>query len=1049
MHYHHFCGCYYVCAPAPYYGTLPPVRWLPQVAVSAHTTILSATSRTVLTQTFSNPSSADAIPEATYTFPLYDGVGVVGFNCRIGQRIIRGVVKEKAKAKAIYEEAVARGETAGLLEQLPESSDVFTTKIGNIPAGEEVIVELTYFGELKHDAEADGIRFTIPTRIMPRYGELPGGIIEPGSHSRSRRATESGGIRITVDVALPPQSNIRGIQSPSHPIAVTMGSITAGSKGSVFEPNKGAATLSLGKAELEKDFVLVVMVPDIVKPQALLETHPTISNQRALMVTLVPRFSLPPQKPEVVFIVDRSGSMSSNIPTLISALKVFLKSIPLGVKFNICSFGSSYSMLWKRSQTYDQTSLKSAIKHVEKFGADMGGTEMFAPMKAVIENRQDGMALEVMLLTDGEIWNQQELFSYLNKEVQQSEVPIRVFTLGIGNGVSHSLIEGIARAGNGFSQAVGLDEKLDGKVVRMLKGALSPHIRDYHIEVKYRSDDGEGTDEAIDRVSEGLRIVDLDSKSSPTSENTQKISLFDEDVDMGREATPVADSDGTIEKYAHLPEVPQPKLLQAPSRIPPLFPFSRTVIYLLMSPQSNQRTLKCVLLKGSFGNVPLELEIPVQVLQDKAETIHQLAARKAVGELEEGRGWIFDAKDEGGVPIKERFEGRWGDIVEREGVRLGVEFQVGGKWCSFVAVESNDAELAGKEKARIRAAERRENEKVLMEEDACMDFSPGSMADISFADDDNYSIATSAISTGTFVSTSTNASVNTPFQDNRARMQGQSLLAGMQGQRILAGGICMKSHPGGRGRGGISRRTLVNGNFERADPPARKLKRLSAFPVSGPGAPPPPPPPIGGPAFGQVQTLAAPMVPFPVGSATPLIPRRLRRSAPASAGGAYTDSVPKQTDGGMVEKVSRKRRSLGFFKSKKSEASQGAPPEFYEDGGGDEGNISPISTPKPAETLHALIALQSFTGSWDLTSSLCALLGLTLPDTQAKVQDKKLWGVWATILVIVYLEGKLADEEETWDLVVGKAKDWVRGEKVTLEGGLERLERLAKELLGV
>jgi Vault protein inter-alpha-trypsin domain/von Willebrand factor type A domain len=1070
-HIHYFCGCYYVCGPAPYHGALPPVRWLPQVAVSAHTTILSTTSRTVLTQTFSNPSSADAIPEATYTFPLYDGVGVVGFNCRIGKRIIRGVVKEKAKAKAVYEQAVARGETAGLLEQLLESSDVFTTKIGNIPAGEEVVVEITYFGELKHDAEADGIRFTIPTTIIPRYGELPGGIIEPGSNSKSRRATESSGIQITVDVALPPQSNIRGIQSPSHPIAVTMGGITAGSKGSEFEPNKGAATLSLGKAELDNDFVLLVMVPDIVKPQALLEIHPTISNQRALMVTLVPKFSLPPQKPEVVFIVDRSGSMSSNIPTLISALKVFLKSIPLGVKFNICSFGSSYSMLWKRSQTYDQTTLKSAIEHVEKFGADMGGTEMFAPVKAVIENRQDGMALEVMLLTDGEIWNQQELFSYLNKEVQQSEAPIRIFTLGIGNGVSHSLIEGIARAGNGFSQAVGLDEKLDGKVVRMLKGALSPHIRDYHLEVKYGSDGDEDTDEAIDRVAEGLRIVDLDPKSSSASENPQKISLFDEDVDMDREPTPVADTDGTVEKYTHLPEVPRPKLLQVPSHIPPLFPFSRTVIYLLMSPQSNQRLPTSVLLKGSFGNVPLELEIPVQVLEDKAETIHQLAARKAVGELEEGRGWIFDAKDEGGVPIKERFEGRWGDIVEREGVRLGVEFQVGGKWCSFVAVEANDAELAEKEKARIKAAERREHEKVLIEEDALdMNFQsftggggpypPASTLD----DDDTSSIATSAISTGTFVSTSTAASVNKPFQGdsgqiNDSRIRRRDILGG----RLGSG---MRAHTRGRGRGGISSRTILNNDSEHAGPPTEyspERSRLTAAPQSSPVylsaiepksfAAPPPPPLAGGPAFGQA-CLPPGMTHHYIPQAASPAPQpkgRLPTSPPGSVGSTSPDGATLHMSEEKSEKA-KKRSKPAFFKLRTLKASQGTSPKVYEHDEGDEMDIPSNPTPKPTnptETLHALIALQSFAGSWALTSGLCDLLGVTLSNAQAKVQDKKLWDVWATILVVVYLEQKLANEEETWDLVVGKARDWVKGEKVTVEGGLEGLERLAKELLEI
>lgn len=51
---------------------------------------------------------------------------------------------------------------------------------------------------------------------------------------------------------------------------------------------------------------------------------------------------------------------------------------------------------------------------------------------------------------------------------------LRVFALGIGNSVSSALIEGVARAGNGFAQSVGEGEKLDGKVIRMLRGALTP-----------------------------------------------------------------------------------------------------------------------------------------------------------------------------------------------------------------------------------------------------------------------------------------------------------------------------------------------------------------------------------------------------------------------------------------------------------------------------------------------------------------------------------------------------------------------------------------------
>lgn len=157
------CGCYYV----PSVETYGTKQFLPQVDLKAHTTVLSTASRTVLSQTFINPSSTTDIKECKYVFPLYDGVSVVGFTCQVGSRTINSVVKEKAKAKEEYDAAVERGETAGLLEQGP-TSDVFITSLGNVPAGKEILVVVTYIGELKHNLGSDGIRFTIPTTISPR-----------------------------------------------------------------------------------------------------------------------------------------------------------------------------------------------------------------------------------------------------------------------------------------------------------------------------------------------------------------------------------------------------------------------------------------------------------------------------------------------------------------------------------------------------------------------------------------------------------------------------------------------------------------------------------------------------------------------------------------------------------------------------------------------------------------------------------------------------------------------------------------------------------------
>ena len=675
------CGCYYHIASTEYHIRIQK-HYLPLVSSTVHSTILSTTSRTTLTQKFTNPSTTSAIKECTYTFPLYDGVSVVSFTCRIGKRVLRGLVKEKKKAKEIFDDAVSKGETAGLLERAEEAADVFSTKLGNIPAGGSVIVEIEYVGELKHH-DTEGIRFTIPTKIAPRDGSYHS-VLVGGSEAHAE-----GGIKITVDVSMPEGSFIKGVQSPSHPIAVSMGTLSVASNADP-EMSKASATLSLGSAALEKDFVLIVQSKDVGIPKAILETHPTIRHHRALMATLVPKFSLPPSRPEIVFVADRSGSMRGNIQMLVSAMKVFLKSIPVGVKFNICSFGSSYSFLWPKSQSYSQDTLQQATAHLVNFQANFGGTETFSAVKATIENRFKDIPLEIILLTDGDIWQQAELFKYVNEQVEQTNGNIRIFPLGIGNGVSHSLIEGLARAGNGFAQAVQDGERLDNGVVRMLRGALSPHITDYTLEVRYEKENDDF--ELIDKVTEGLKV--LLSEDGKKDEAKPIISLFDKNVDPEKE-----ELKGLQDSTFTLPDIPFPKLHQAPHKIPTLFAFSRTSVYLLMSPETIQRNPTAVILRATSTHGPLELEIPVETLHTPAETIHQLAAKKAVQDLEEGRGWIYDAKDQNGVLVKERYASSFDELVKKEAVRLGEKFQIASKWCSFVAVAANDKEIAEKEES--------------------------------------------------------------------------------------------------------------------------------------------------------------------------------------------------------------------------------------------------------------------------------------------------------------------------------------------------------------
>jgi len=936
-------------------------------------------------QTTSPCGACIAVPKLTfsrYTFPLYNGVSVVEFTCQIGERTIKGLVKERDEAKRVYRDAVRRGQTAGILEQLPAASDVFTTTIGNVPPSTRVIITIRYNGELKHDAEVDGIRFTIPTTIAPRYGSYPGELMEDAQTTRSDQ-----GFQITVDATMAEDSPIQKIQSSSHPISISIGTLsTAPSEDANL--TKGSATLTLGTTALEKDFVLQIVAKNLGTPRAILETHPTIPNQRALMTTLVPKFTLKPQHPEIIFLADRSGSMENNVKTLISALQVFLKSLPVGVRFNICSFGSSHEFLWKKSQAYSRESLEGAMTYVRSFKADFGGTEIFSAMKAAIDRRFGDLPTEILLLTDGDIWNQEDLFKYLKQRIAMSKQSLRVFTLGIGNGASSALIEGVARAGNGFAQTVNNGERMDRKIVRMLKAALTPHITDYSLEVKYKDANCGAGYEVVDRVADSLKVnLSMDEKNDEAVSGSEKkpISLYDADIDTnaGDKDSDCSGRDSNVkDSYAHLPNIVRPKLLQSPHKIPPLFPFSRTTVYLLMSPETSYMTPVSVTLKATSAQGPLELVLPVEVLEQPGETIHQLAARNAIQELEEGRGWITELKDQEGKLIANRYPGRFDEMVEREAVRLGVEFQVGGKWCSFVAVEANDVEIA-KKKSRVPQMAGVETSANHEEDDFEMvDQEPPERAFLS---------SPSPPRQRDLAASGPESTVNWPEQRFSAAPRSGSVAPRWRGP-VTRG-------PLNRGSVAISR-TGKHGGFRIYDSQGI----------------------IGG-CDRSVSTE--------------------RQRGPAREA-CVSKSAPTE-DNDMVDFSDEDMGICRFLRDRS--------PSHPKKMKGSAGTSTPEKIKLEGQALlHHLIDAQTFTGNWELGSLPRDAMGFKEEPVQLLVQelasqfgvgDDKAAEAVATAMVVVFLERRMAEEHEAWELLVDKARAWLEG-----KFGGDLVERVGQAQLG-
>src|SRR5256714_12475014 len=123
-------------------------------------------SRVTINQEFENPFK-DKI-EAVYTFPLPPNAAVDDMTLRVGERTVRGRIKRREEARAIYEAARSAGQVAGLLDQ--ERPNIFTQSVANIMPGERITVTISYVETLKYQDGA--YEFVFPMVVGPRY--IPG-----------------------------------------------------------------------------------------------------------------------------------------------------------------------------------------------------------------------------------------------------------------------------------------------------------------------------------------------------------------------------------------------------------------------------------------------------------------------------------------------------------------------------------------------------------------------------------------------------------------------------------------------------------------------------------------------------------------------------------------------------------------------------------------------------------------------------------------------------------------------------------------------------------
>ncbi|MBB6429481.1 VIT domain-containing protein [Algisphaera agarilytica] len=411
-----------------------------------------------VTQQFRNPY--DTKIEAVYVFPLPQNAAVSEFIMIIGERKIRGILREKEEAKRLYEQAKHQGYNASLLTQ--QRPNLFTQKVANLEPGQRIDVKLSYFQTL---AYADGVySFVFPMVVGPRFNPPATtatgqgvGAVGYGRTGASGQSTEVSYLRpnqrtahdidlsLTLEAGLP----VEEFRSHHHDVTTT-------------RHDDGSITYALADHSdnriPNRDFVLSYRVAgDDIRTNVLTHTDEATSENYFTMMLIPPAElgSLERQPMEMVFVIDCSGSMGGEpIAQAKAAIVAALDQLGPDDTFQIIRFSSDASQLGPQPIAATDKNRRHAKRYVRNLHSG-GGTMMIEGIKAALDFPHDPERFRVVtFLTDGFIGNDRDIIGEVSKRVG----PARIFSFGVGSSPNRYLMQRMAKQGRGAAAYLGLND---------------------------------------------------------------------------------------------------------------------------------------------------------------------------------------------------------------------------------------------------------------------------------------------------------------------------------------------------------------------------------------------------------------------------------------------------------------------------------------------------------------------------------------------------------------------------------------------------------------
>jgi Ca-activated chloride channel family protein len=449
----------------------PPVRPIPPRpprpvgsykidSLEVNATVKDQIARVQVSQTFQNTGSR--MMEVCFVFPLpYDGA-VDQLTLLVDGKEYEARLLSKDEARRRYEEIVRKNRDPALLEWV--GTGMFQTSVFPIPPGAKRTVTLRYSQLLRKNYGLTDFIFPLSTA---KY------TCEP---------LEKLSIRLSIESSSP----IKNIYSATHAL-------------NTERPDSTHAVVSYEAKDVVPgdDFRLFFDCGEGPVGASVVSYRPKPDDDGYFILLASPEIKAADGKPSpktVVFVVDRSGSMSGKkIEQAKGAAKFVLNNLREGDLFNIVAYDSEISTFRPELQKFNDETRAAALGFVEGLYAG-GSTDIDGALKRALGMLADsGRPTYVLFLTDGlPTAGDTNEPSIVKHSEDENHVRARMFAFGVGYDVNSRLLDRLARANFGLTQFVRPNEDIEASVSALYRKIGAPVMTDVAVSVDVEDADSSG-----------------------------------------------------------------------------------------------------------------------------------------------------------------------------------------------------------------------------------------------------------------------------------------------------------------------------------------------------------------------------------------------------------------------------------------------------------------------------------------------------------------------------------------------------------------------------